>query len=249
MLDNSPALTGTPTAPTPAVGDADTSIATTAFVATAVAASTPPGVIVDFGGATPPTGWLLCNGAAVSRTTYANLYAALGSATSPYGQGDGTTTFNVPDCRGRVRAGVDTRVTAILPGFTTRGAVGGEAAHVQSIAEIAVHNHSDAGHAHGYQDWGHNHGLNLGSHQHALYPGGTDSSSYAGCGCTGGGNVVLYNGYNISQTDWRDSGDYNSAAGIGINITGASAAIQNTGSSNAFNVVQPTIAVNAIIKY
>ena len=53
---------------------------------------------------TAPTGWLLCNGAAVSRTTYASLFAVIGTI---YGSGDGSTTFNVPDFRGRVPAGVD----------------------------------------------------------------------------------------------------------------------------------------------
>lgn len=54
--------------------------------------------------ATAPTGWLLCDGAAVSRTTYAHLFSAIGTA---YGAGNGSTTFNVPDLRGRVPVGVD----------------------------------------------------------------------------------------------------------------------------------------------
>lgn len=53
---------------------------------------------------TAPTGWLLCNGDAVSRTTYADLFALIGTT---FGVGDGSTTFNVPDFRGRVPAGVD----------------------------------------------------------------------------------------------------------------------------------------------
>jgi microcystin-dependent protein len=51
---------------------------------------------------TAPTGWLLCNGAAVSRTTYADLFAVIGTT---YGSGNGSTTFNIPDFRGRVPAG------------------------------------------------------------------------------------------------------------------------------------------------
>lgn len=53
----------------------------------------PVGAVLPYAGATPPTGWLLCNGAAVSRTTYATLYQIIGTA---YGSGDGTTTFNLP---------------------------------------------------------------------------------------------------------------------------------------------------------
>ena len=52
---------------------------------------------------TPSAGWLLCDGAAVSRTTYSALYQAIGTA---YGGGDGSTTFNLPDYRGRVPVGV-----------------------------------------------------------------------------------------------------------------------------------------------
>ena len=57
----------------------------------------PAGMISSFCASTPPTGWLQCNGAAVSRTTYADLFAAIGTV---YGAGDGSTTFNVPEMRG-----------------------------------------------------------------------------------------------------------------------------------------------------
>jgi microcystin-dependent protein len=57
----------------------------------------PTGAFIPFGGTSIPTGFLLCNGQAVSRTTYADLYTAIGTA---YGNGDGSTTFNVPDLRG-----------------------------------------------------------------------------------------------------------------------------------------------------
>ena len=62
----------------------------------------PPGVISMYAGATAPDGWLLCDGSAVSRTTYADLFTAIGTT---YGAGDGSTTFNVPDVRGRVPVG------------------------------------------------------------------------------------------------------------------------------------------------
>lgn len=62
------------------------------------------GTVLPFAGSTAPTGWLLCHGQAVSRTTYAALFAAIGTV---YGVGDGTTTFNLPDLRGRVIAGLD----------------------------------------------------------------------------------------------------------------------------------------------
>lgn len=64
----------------------------------------PTGVMLPFGGPVAPSGYLLCDGAAVSRTEFANLFATLGTG---WGEGDGSTTFNVPDYRGRVPRGVD----------------------------------------------------------------------------------------------------------------------------------------------
>lgn len=104
----------------------------------------PTGVILDFAGATAPTGFLMCDGSAVSRTTQAALYAVIGTA---FGVGDGSTTFNVPDGRGRspVGAGAGISLTS-----RTLGATGGEETHQLSVAELASHNHpaSQAPHQH-----------------------------------------------------------------------------------------------------
>lgn len=89
----SPALTGIPTAPTPASGDSSTQIATTAWVQNNTSAL-PAGAIVPFAGTNIPTGFLLCDGAAVSRTDYADLFDSVGTT---YGAGDGSTTFNLPN--------------------------------------------------------------------------------------------------------------------------------------------------------
>lgn len=81
----------------------------------------PPGMILAFAGKTVPNGWLLCNGAAVSRTTYANLFQAIGTA---WGAGDGSTTFNLPNFTGRVVQGtanpaeVGKYLEASLPNIT-----------------------------------------------------------------------------------------------------------------------------------
>ena len=82
-------------APTPVSSSNDNSIATTSWVR---ANTVPAGTILPFAGTTVPTGFLLCNGALVSRTTYANLYAAIGTK---WGAGDGKTTFKLPDLRKR----------------------------------------------------------------------------------------------------------------------------------------------------
>lgn len=73
----------------------------------------PSGVVMSYGGASAPFGWLLCDGAAVSRTTYADLFAAISTT---FGVGDGSTTFNVPDLRGRVPLGAGTGTVAETAG-------------------------------------------------------------------------------------------------------------------------------------
>jgi microcystin-dependent protein len=65
---------------------------------------TPPGSVVAFSNSSAPTGYVKCNGAALSRTLYADLFAAIGST---FGGGDGSTTFNVPDLRGEFIRGWD----------------------------------------------------------------------------------------------------------------------------------------------
>lgn len=84
-------------------------------------------------GATPPPGWILCDGAAVSRITYARLFVVIGNA---YGNGDGVTTFNVPNMRGRIPVGIG------ASGVTTLGSFGGEQNHILTIAELPSHTHT-----------------------------------------------------------------------------------------------------------
>jgi len=102
----SPTLTGTPAAPTATAGTNTTQLATTAFVAAAVGAivSVPSGSVSWFAGSTAPSGYLSCDGSAISRTTYATLFAAIGTT---HGAGNGSTTFNIPDLRGEFIRGLD----------------------------------------------------------------------------------------------------------------------------------------------
>ena len=86
-------------------------------------AAIPAGVVLPYAGSSAPAGWLLCHGQNVSRTVYAALFAAIGTT---YGIGDGTTTFGLPDVRGRVIAGEDDmggtnaqRLTFVSNGTTT----------------------------------------------------------------------------------------------------------------------------------
>jgi hypothetical protein len=79
----------------------------------------PPGVVAAYDGSVAPTGWLLCDGSAVNRTTYAGLFAVIGIN---HGSGDGTSTFNLPDYRGRFLRGQD-QGTGRDPGASSRGAM------------------------------------------------------------------------------------------------------------------------------
>ncbi|MDT9105773.1 phage tail protein, partial [Escherichia coli] len=76
------------------------------------------GTVLDFAGTTAPNGWLMCYGQAVSRTTYPNLFAAVGTT---FGAGDGATTFNLPDARGRAVIGKDDMGGAAANRVTTAG--------------------------------------------------------------------------------------------------------------------------------
>lgn len=94
---------------TQAPGNNTTKLATTAYadaaaLAAAIAKSVPSGAIAHFAMNAAPTGWLKANGAAVSRTTYAALFAAIGTT---FGVGDGSTTFNVPEMRAEFIRGWD----------------------------------------------------------------------------------------------------------------------------------------------
>lgn len=102
----------------------------------------PTGSVVSYGGSSAPSGWLLCDGIAVSRTTYADLFALLDAT---FGPGDGSTTFNLPDLRGRVPVGVGQQ-----SGGTnfTLALTGGEEQHTLVTAETPSHTHTDTGHVH-----------------------------------------------------------------------------------------------------
>ena len=116
-----------------ALATANTSITT---LTTTVGVNTPPGVIFEYAASAAPTGWLLCDGSAVSRLTYASLFAIIGTT---WGAGDGSTTFNVPDRRGTAGIGMGTG-----SGLTARtlAATGGEETHLLITSEMPSHSHA-----------------------------------------------------------------------------------------------------------
>ncbi len=125
--------------------------------------SVPPGAMIHFAGKTIPEGWLLCNGAAVSRTTYAALFAAIGTT---YGSGDGSTTFNLPDLNNRFLEGttssssVGSKLSAGLPNITGKIVVGKWGDSVSTI-EGALYNATGSTNIVTGGGWGTNYGLGL----------------------------------------------------------------------------------------
>lgn len=181
-----------------------------------------PGDLIISAAATR-AGCLLCNGAAVSRGTYAPLFTAIGTA---FGAGDGSSTFNVPNYLGRVIVGAGSG-----SGLTARGlgSSGGEESHVLSPAELASHGHgiTDPGHGHGITDPGHAHG-------------GATGSILA----TGGANVNLGAGgiaYAYTTTDSRGTG-------VSVQGSGTGVSVQANGSNYGHNNMQPFGTANVFIK-
>lgn len=98
---------------------------------------------VAFGEGNIPSGWLICDGSAVSRTTYATLFTAIGTT---YGVGNGSTTFNVPDLRGRIVGGKDDMGGSAANRITNAsadslGGTYGTETHTLAVGEIPSHTH------------------------------------------------------------------------------------------------------------
>ena len=185
----------------------------------------PAGTVLPFAGSAAPTGWLLCFGQTVSRTTYSDLFSTIGTT---YGAGDGSTTFAVPDLRGRIPAGEDDmggtaagRLTSGGSGVNGAqlGATGGAETHTLNSAQIPAHTHTGTT---------------------STDPGHTHSGIVTGTGSLA----------NVATTGASQAGAVNNA---GSTATGGSHSHTltinaNTGGDGAHNNTQPTIVLNYIIK-
>lgn len=138
-----------------APGEADTDAVTMAQIdaggGSAIIA-VPVGAVIDYWGATPPEGFLFAAGQEVSRSTYAALFAIIGTSA---GAGNGSTTFNLPDYRGRIGAGRENMATPATTRLntlssSTLGAAGGSQTHTLTTAQMPAHSHTvtDPGHTH-----------------------------------------------------------------------------------------------------
>lgn len=183
--------------------------------------STAPGIGQDYYGGIVPTGYLLSYGQPVSRSLFAALFAAIGTQ---YGAGDGSTTFNLPDKRGRVTAGLDNmggtpanRLTnfAMSPNGNTLGATGG----AQSIAASLALSGS----------------ASVSVSVFGSVVSGNDNQGSQSYGALPGGNVN-----NFPQEPHNHTVSLTSSGSGSGSISGTA--------SGTLNVVQPTILANALIK-
>ncbi|MEE9296561.1 MAG: phage tail protein [Phycisphaerae bacterium] len=167
----------------------------------------PAGAMLAFGGSTAPNGWLLCHGSAVGRTTFADLFAAIGTA---YGNGNGSTTFHLPDMRGRFLRGVS-GTTANDPNRTTRtasnigGSTGNNVGSLQADATSRPNSNfttnSVSNHTHFIHPAGsHSHSVDTATHTHVAQmrngaaTGGFPTEPRAGSGSFLGLQSILGDG-------------------------------------------------------
>jgi microcystin-dependent protein len=199
-----------------------------------------PGEVKMYAGGTIPTGYLLCNGSAVSRTTYANLFAAIGTT---WGAGDGSTTFNVPDARSRSPlcvgqgSGLSSR---------TLGTTGGEENHALAAAENGVHSH---GGSTGNQNVLHYHNITTGtesaSHTHNINGSGNTAFRYSSSTEHTASSGV--SGVTFGTLD-TESALHTHSGSTSTESVWHTHSIGSDGSGTAHNTMHPWIAFNFMIK-
>jgi microcystin-dependent protein len=199
----------------------------------------PTGGIMQFAGSTAPTGWLLCQGQAVSRTTFAALFASIGTT---YGVGDNSTTFNLPNLQGRVPVGRDSAQTE----FDALGETGGSKTVTLTQAQMPSHSHTTPSHSHTFSGTT----STTGEHLHVSQPtyrlsGGPVQLN--GEALTGAPNNGLEGGFNgIRPTNTSAAGNHSHT--YSGTTSESSPTTNSSGSGEAHPNLQPYIVLNYIIK-
>jgi microcystin-dependent protein len=217
----------------------------------------PAGVVLPYAGTTAPTGWVLCDGSAIDRNQYQRLFNAISTT---YGNGNGSSTFNLPDLRGRTPAGKDdmggaaaNRLSTVVAGATL-GAVGGAETHTLSTPQLPVHAHGQQGAFNtGNQSSDHSHNFGTGGqsvlHAHSYnvpingsrVQGGNDNGAFYDQNSTGSTTGIN----NADHSHGGTTAGMNSSHFHGITLSGNTT---DTGNNNSHNNTQPTIILNYIIK-
>jgi microcystin-dependent protein len=200
-----------------------------------------PGTFAEAAGASEPSGWLLCDGRAVSRTTYARLFDRI---TTVYGVGDGSTTFNIPDRRGRSGVGLSNLGTAAGNAAgnarvqATAGSSGGEVTHSATLAEVGTHQHDMQSHVHGAGTLA---TASTGDHVHTIEvrnaAAGGDFAAYSPDAAAGSPSSA-----NMESTGAHTHTLSGNTAVGNTNVTSFS------GSSTGFNVTHPYAGVYVLIR-
>ena len=212
----------------------------------------PVGSIIMYAGYTGPSGYFVCDGRAVSRYLYTDLFTAIGTT---YGSGNGTSTFNIPYMQGYVPVGLKTSHT----GFASLGQTGGEERHTLTLQEMPIHLHSGPTDLAG----SHNHTgttQSTGIHTHAITDPG-HSHTYLGVNSQSAASGLD----NVAENSPRPTETTSSnVTGITINANGNHThdfttstigdhihelTTTTSGGDDAHNNLQPYIVVNYIIKF
>jgi hypothetical protein len=174
----------------------------------------PVGSLISYAGATAPSGYLLCDGSAVSRTTYSDLFSVLSTT---YGAGNGSTTFNLPDLRGRVPVGAGNDGTAANNVSRTVGAKSGDTrlqshSHTGTTGFMNSNNlHSPFCNSPGGHSWGANFGGLSGGATFTFSPSGVFAGVY-------GGSNLRTDQFDVNHQHNFTTNDHNQSIGSGANM-------------------------------
>lgn len=192
-----------------------------------------------------PTGYLYCDGSAVSRSTYAALFTVIGTT---YGIGNGSTTFNLPDCRGRSLFGSGGLVGAVFPSVNGLvGVTGGNSSTTLSNNEMPTHNHGGVSGLSGTLDHTHNATTDFqGVHSHNVNDLGVGSFTTQSAGSAN--RIIPGTGYNASTTSVGSHQHNLTTGGTNVSLS-HSHTISNQGSGQPFSIVPPFILAKVFIKF
>ncbi len=204
----------------------------------------PAGTIITTVATTAPSGWLFCNGQQVSRALYAKLFRAIGTK---FGEGDGSSTFHLPDLRGRVIVGCDDATYTI-------GVTGGQETYQLEVDDLPSHTHTATT-------------ASSGSHTHTATTGSAGAHTHTHNATGSPYSLTTYSGSNTMNSDVNGGSEpdlYAGAVALNINSAGAhthdmtvttdgahthAVTVDATGGNREISRMQPYLVLNYLIHY